>query len=98
MIITKYYFKHDHYTETKFVYVVLLSSVIILRRIAQLLNTVTDVALFNKVSDPKIGAIYMTLLNTLANFGGFYPNYIALLLVDTLTFSKSPTTISIIIL
>ncbi|EAN30993.2 Acetyl-coenzyme A transporter 1 family protein [Theileria parva strain Muguga] len=88
LIITKYYFKHDHYTETKFVYVVLLSSVIILRRIAQLLNTVTDVALFNKVSDPKIGAIYMTLLNTLANFGGFYPNYIALLLVDTLTFKK----------
>ncbi|XP_954948.1 uncharacterized protein TA03590 [Theileria annulata] len=88
LILTKYYYKHDHYTETNFVYVLILSFVIILRRISQLLNTVTDVALFNKVSDPKIGAIYMTLLNTLANFGGFYPNYIALLLVDTLTFSK----------
>lgn len=40
-----------------------------------------------KVSDPKIGGTYMTLLNTVANLGGNWPATTALWFVDTLTWS-----------
>ena len=40
---------------------------------------VSIMAFSAKVSDPKIGGTYMTLLNTVANLGGVYC-YIAILL------------------
>lgn len=43
---------------------------------------------FAKISDPLIGGSYMTLLNTLSNFGGTWPRYPILKLVDALTVSE----------
>lgn len=40
-----------------------------------------------KISDPKIGGTYMTLLNTITNLGGNWPATLALWLLDYLNFS-----------
>ena len=40
---------------------------------------------FSKISDPAIGGTYMTLLNTMSNFGGTWPKYFIMIAVDTLT-------------
>lgn len=47
---------------------------------------VAVMAFFNRVSDPAVGGTYMTLLNTLANLGGNWPQTLALWLIDPLTF------------
>uniref|UniRef100_H2Z3B5 Acetyl-coenzyme A transporter 1 n=1 Tax=Ciona savignyi TaxID=51511 RepID=H2Z3B5_CIOSA len=45
-----------------------------------------SVMAFNaKISDPKIGGTYMTLLNTVANLGGTWPSTLALWYVGALT-------------
>lgn len=49
---------------------------------------VAQMAFFAKVSDPAIGGTYMTLLNTLANIGGTWPQALALWFVELLTFKK----------
>lgn len=45
-------------------------------------------AFFAKVSDPRSGGTYMTLLNTLSNLGGTWPATVVLWMVDVLTFKK----------
>ena len=46
---------------------------------------VANTAFFARVSDPTIGGTYMTLLNTMSNFGGSWPDTLMLWLVDPLT-------------
>ena len=41
-----------------------------------------------KISDPLIGGTYMTLLNTISNLGGNWPNTLALWSVDGLTWKS----------
>ena len=48
------------------------------------LATLRDAAFFAKVSDPRIGGTYMTLLNTIANLGHKWPSSLAMFLVATL--------------
>jgi len=40
---------------------------------------------FARISDSRIGGTYLTLLNTLNNFGGTWPNFFVFYLVDLLT-------------
>jgi len=47
---------------------------------------VAQMAFYNRVADPAIGGTYMTMLNTLANLGGAWPNTAALFLVGTTTY------------
>jgi PAT family acetyl-CoA transporter-like MFS transporter 1 len=49
---------------------------------------VAQMAFFAKVSDPAIGGTYMTLLNTITNFGGNWPSTVGLWLVDILTWKS----------
>lgn len=49
---------------------------------------VSQMAFFAKISDPAVGGTYMTLLNTLANLGGNWPQTLSLWLVDTLTYKS----------
>lgn len=42
---------------------------------------VAQMAFFARVSDPRIGGTYMTLLNTIANLGGKWPNSLVFFLV-----------------
>ena len=48
---------------------------------------VSVMGFFARISDPKIGGTYMTLLNTVYNLGGNWPNTLVLGLVDDLTFA-----------
>ena len=47
---------------------------------------VSMMAFFARVSDPVVGGTYMTLLNTLANLGGMWPNSFSLWFVDQVTY------------
>ena len=52
---------------------------------------VASMAFFAKVSDPRSGGTYMTLLNTLANLGGTWPATVVLWLVDVFTWKTCIT-------
>lgn len=43
---------------------------------------------FSQISDARFGGTYMTLLNTLANFGNKWTSTCALALLDLLTFKN----------
>ncbi|WBW70990.1 endomembrane system acetyl-CoA transmembrane transporter [Schizosaccharomyces osmophilus] len=45
----------------------------------------------SQISDPAIGGTYMTILNTLSNLGGTWPQYIMLKLADWVTYSYCST-------
>ncbi|CRL01967.1 CLUMA_CG015131, isoform A [Clunio marinus] len=45
-------------------------------------------AFFAKISDPRVGGTYMTLLNTLCNLGGNWPNTLFLWLVEIITWKS----------
>ncbi|KAL5279807.1 SLC33A1 family protein [Megaselia abdita] len=49
---------------------------------------VASMAFFAKVSDPAVGGTYMTLLNTLCNLGGNWPNTVVLWMVDALSWKE----------
>ena len=44
------------------------------------------VAFFARISDPVVGATYMTLLNTFTNLGTMWPSSFSLWFVDQVTF------------
>lgn len=48
----------------------------------------SQTAFFAKIADPSIGGTYMTLLNTVSNLGGKWPNFLALYLLPKLTISQ----------
>lgn len=52
---------------------------------------VAAMAFFAKISDPSVGGTYMTLLNTLCNLGGNWPNTLILWLTDVLTWRQCTT-------
>ena len=45
---------------------------------------VAQMAFYNRVSDPKIGGTYMTMLNTLSNLGGQYPSTLVMFTKGTI--------------
>ena len=49
---------------------------------------VAVMAFFARISDPAVGGTYMTLLNTLCNLGGNWPNTMILWMTDSLTWRK----------
>jgi MFS transporter, PAT family, solute carrier family 33 (acetyl-CoA transportor), member 1 len=48
----------------------------------------SQTAFFAKIADPSIGGTYMTLLNTVANLGSKWPNFLALYMLPKLTISQ----------
>ncbi|XP_001950715.1 acetyl-coenzyme A transporter 1 [Acyrthosiphon pisum] len=49
---------------------------------------VAVIAFFARISDPRFGCTYMTLLNTLANLGFMWTSTVALGMIDVLTFEE----------
>eukprot|EP00510_Aplanochytrium_minuta_P004700 CAMPEP_0184016946 /NCGR_PEP_ID=MMETSP0954-20121128/7224_1 /TAXON_ID=627963 /ORGANISM="Aplanochytrium sp, Strain PBS07" /LENGTH=489 /DNA_ID=CAMNT_0026298049 /DNA_START=466 /DNA_END=1935 /DNA_ORIENTATION=+ len=60
----------------------------IIRSVLSTAMFVAVMGFFAKVADPKIGGTYMTLLNTVANFGSNVPNQVVLFLVDKVAFAS----------
>jgi MFS transporter, PAT family, solute carrier family 33 (acetyl-CoA transportor), member 1 len=48
----------------------------------------SQTSFFAKIADPSIGGTYMTLLNTVANLGSKWPNFLALYMLPKLTLSQ----------
>jgi len=65
-------------------YVVLMGAAL-LHEFASNLMFVSQMSFFNRISDPKIGGTYMTLLNTVANLGSKWPTSVVMFLVEPLT-------------
>jgi len=67
---------------------VMYGVVLVLVLAASVVNTIKFVlrgAFFMKIADKSIGGTYLTLLNTVANFGGTWPSSPVLFLVDKFT-------------
>eukprot|EP00123_Amoebidium_parasiticum_P010170 comp19935_c0_seq1/m.24232 comp19935_c0_seq1/g.24232 ORF comp19935_c0_seq1/g.24232 comp19935_c0_seq1/m.24232 type:complete len:555 (-) comp19935_c0_seq1:269-1933(-) len=65
-----------------------ISVVVIVSLISSFASTtmfVSQGAFFARISDTSIGGTYLTLLNTFSNFGGTWPKYFVLRLVDYYT-------------
>ncbi|KRT82887.1 hypothetical protein AMK59_4132 [Oryctes borbonicus] len=71
-----------------FMYYALLLICYALHQICVYCMFVSIMAFFARISDPKVGGTYMTLLNTLSNLGGNWPATVALWLVDPLTWKE----------
>ncbi|KAJ2359445.1 hypothetical protein GGF43_000064 [Coemansia sp. RSA 2618] len=79
---TVYYFPQSGLT-TGYFYVILLSMVV--SSMAKTVQFVGMSAFITQIADPVIGGTYMTLLNTLSNFGGTWPVYFVMRSVDYFT-------------
>ncbi|CAM9227272.1 unnamed protein product [Ascophyllum nodosum] len=77
----------DYSTE----FVAWIVSAVVLHEVASNCMFVSQMAFFSRVSDPVIGGTYMTLLNTIANIGGKWPNSLSLYMLDHLTFRHCVT-------
>ncbi|CAM9129657.1 unnamed protein product [Laminaria digitata] len=64
---------------------------VVLHEVSSNCMFVAQMAFFSRISDPIIGGTYMTLLNTIANVGGKWPNSLSLYLLEALTFSHCVT-------
>ncbi|KAJ2785548.1 hypothetical protein H4R18_000493 [Coemansia javaensis] len=79
---TVHYFPEGGLT-TGYFYVVLLTKVA--GSMASTVQFVGMSAFITQIADPVIGGTYMTLLNTLSNFGGTWPVYFVMRAVDHFT-------------
>lgn len=80
------YFKQDDGTFPYFYFVVILAFYS-LHQVALYSMFVSTMAFNAKISDPRIGGSYMTLLNTVSNLGGNWPSTAALWFVENLTWN-----------
>ncbi|KAG0331549.1 hypothetical protein BG000_010783 [Podila horticola] len=81
-----YGFPEDGVVTTSYFYMVLITTVT-----TSFTSTVAFVsmgAFMTVIADPVIGGTYMTLLNTLSNFGGTWPRFFVLEAVDYFTVSS----------
>lgn len=65
--------------------------VIIQHLLTSFMSTIQFVSICSfhtKIADPLIGGTYMTMLNTLSNFGGQWPKIIVLYLIDQFSYSE----------
>ena len=66
-------------------YYVVLLAIYASHQVLVYASYVSLMAFFARISDPAIGGTYMTLLNTLSNFGGNWPATFSMWLLDYLT-------------
>jgi MFS transporter, PAT family, solute carrier family 33 (acetyl-CoA transportor), member 1 len=68
-------------------YFFIFSAIMIFNEIASNIIFNSQMSFFSKIADPSIGGTYMTLLNTLANLGTKWPNFLSLYLLPSLSSS-----------
>lgn len=79
------YFK-DENNEYPFYYYVICVVVNMAHTVFAYTMFVSQMSFYAQISDKSIGGTYMTLLNTLSNLGGVWPQTLALYLANVLTF------------
>lgn len=75
----------DIFSNNYFYYIFMLS-IILLNDCSSSLTFISLMSFFNKISDPKIGGTFMTLLNTVSNWGSMWPKALGLWLIPRLTY------------
>lgn len=68
-----------------FSYYLLVLGVFLLYSLCSNFMFVAQGGFFAKIADSRIGGTYMTLLNTISNFGGTYPKFFVFYLIDIFT-------------
>lgn len=68
-------------------YFTVFGGIMIFNEFASNLIFNSQMAFFSKIADPSIGGTYMTLLNTVANLGSKWPNFLALYFLPSLSTS-----------
>ncbi|XP_060851373.1 acetyl-coenzyme A transporter 1-like [Rhopalosiphum padi] len=71
-------------------YYAVLAILFIINNILSMTMIVSKLALFNRISDPRFGGTYMTLLNTFSNLGTSSSTSLAISMIDFLTFKECP--------
>ncbi|XP_060852728.1 acetyl-coenzyme A transporter 1-like [Rhopalosiphum padi] len=71
-------------------YYAVLAILFIINNILGMTMKVSKFALFNRISDPRFGGTYMTLLNTFSYLGTFSSTSLAISMIDFLTFKECP--------
>jgi len=84
-IIVLYYYPIEELSTT---YIITIYITIAIAEVGNTVQFVTLGAFFNKISDASMGGTYITLLNTLTNLGGTWPQLCALYFVDFTTTSE----------
>jgi MFS transporter, PAT family, solute carrier family 33 (acetyl-CoA transportor), member 1 len=64
-------------------YFLVFSSVMIFNEISSNVIFNSQMSFFSQIADPSIGGTYMTLLNTMANLGSKWPNFLSLYLLPS---------------
>ncbi|ORM40573.1 Acetyl-coenzyme A transporter 1 [Babesia sp. Xinjiang] len=77
-----YYYRTTHSSLESVLFYTLFFLLSAFRNICELVVSVAFVAFFAKVSDPSVGATYMTLLNALSNVGQLITRMIGFWLID----------------
>ncbi|XP_060877593.1 acetyl-coenzyme A transporter 1-like isoform X2 [Metopolophium dirhodum] len=69
-------------------YYAFLVFILLIHDILDNIMIVSILAFFSRISDSRFGGTYMTLLNTLSNFGGAWSSPVAIGMIDFLTFKQ----------
>uniref|UniRef100_A0A2S2P6J7 Acetyl-coenzyme A transporter 1 n=1 Tax=Schizaphis graminum TaxID=13262 RepID=A0A2S2P6J7_SCHGA len=69
-------------------YYAIFISILSIQEVLSYMMFVAILAFFSRISDPRFGGTYMTLLNTLSNLGFVWTSTVALQLIDLLTTTK----------
>lgn len=79
------YFFPNNTDDISFIYYLLILAIFLSYSLCSNFMFVSQGAFFAKIADARIGGTYMTLLNTISNFGGTYPKFFVFYLIDLLT-------------
>lgn len=79
-------YQHGHKPDGGYLFYIM--TVMVLHEVASNLIFISCMSFFAKISDPKIGGTYMTLLNTITNLGSKWPQSLALWLLPKLTITQ----------
>lgn len=71
--------------ELPFIFIIFLILFVMSYAVSSNLMFVAMGAFFTNIADERIGGTYVTLLNTVSNFGGTYPKFFIFYLVDLFT-------------
>lgn len=91
VFITPYFLSSSSPHSLPTYYYMILLVMFCVHQVALYSMFVASMAFFARVSDPGVGGTYMTLLNTLSNLGGNWPNTVALWLVEPLSWKQCTT-------
>lgn len=85
---TPFLIKQNGVVNVPIYYYFILGFIFTINELLSNIMTITHLSFFIKISDPRFGGTYLTLLNTARSLSWVIPNTVILKMVDILTFNK----------